>query len=52
MFPGTKEKRKLMEESFLASSENSVVNVLVLQVSQFNLNKLESRSHLIDKFVN
>ena len=33
MFPRTKEKRKPMEESFIASSENAVVNVLDLQVS-------------------
>ena len=33
IFPGKKEKRKPMEESFPASSENSIVNVLDLQVS-------------------
>ena len=52
MFPRKKEKKKPLEESFPASSENSLVNVLDLQVSQLNHNKSESRSHLIDKFAN
>ena len=52
MFPRKKEKKKPLEESFPASSENSLVNVLDLQVSQLNHNKSESPSHLIDKFAN
>ena len=52
MFPRKKEKKKPLEESFPASSENSLVNVLDLQVSQLNHNKSESHSHLIDKFAN